>query len=141
MNMFSRFAGGPTGHREPANDLGVSAHSMIAWSRIAGTYVLSADGAYSGQVRDLSIDKRSGRVEYVLVARGGFLGFSEKLYALPWQLLRFDPLKDCYKVSCTSAEIKRAPPVTGGDLEWYGCGDEVWRARILSYYNPYLPMI
>jgi sporulation protein YlmC with PRC-barrel domain len=112
-------------------------HSLIAATRVNGVGIIGRDGDHVGHIRDLSIDKRSGRIIYALVGLGGFLGMAENIYPVPWSLLSYDPEKEGYRVPFEKAAIKGAPGLTSEDLEWFGAGDEVWRLKSAGYYSAY----
>ncbi|HVL34416.1 MAG TPA: PRC-barrel domain-containing protein [Burkholderiales bacterium] len=61
-------------------------------SRLIGMDVRSPKDENLGEIKDLVIDTQSGRVEYVALAHGGFLGLGQDLYAYP--LNAFQPAKD-----------------------------------------------
>jgi len=55
-------------------------------SKIAGMTVKNRANEDLGKVEDLVIDER-GNVRYAAVSFGGFLGFNDKLFAVPWKAL------------------------------------------------------
>jgi hypothetical protein len=111
---------------------------MISSSRVIGAGVFDADGKSSGEIRDLSIDKTSGQIAYALIAHGGFLGLAEHIFPAPWMLLSYDADLDGYRLPFGKAAARAAPGLALEDLEWFGAGDEAWRARLEAYYSPYL---
>src|SRR5262249_54454587 len=61
----------------------------IAWNLISGNTFIGANvenpqGQNLGDVKDVVIDRASGRIAYAVVSFGGFLGLGEKLFAVPW---------------------------------------------------------
>jgi sporulation protein YlmC with PRC-barrel domain len=55
----------------------------IRASQLTGMEVKNAQGEDLGEVKDIVIDARSGKVEYVALAHGGILGIGEDLFAYP----------------------------------------------------------
>ena len=55
------------------------------------TQVVNNDGEVLGEVHELAIDARSGRVHYVVLEVGGFLGINEKLIPYPVSALSPGP--------------------------------------------------
>jgi sporulation protein YlmC with PRC-barrel domain len=51
--------------------------------KLVGMEVRNRDGDKLGEVKDVVLDLQSGRVAYVAVSVGGFLGIREKLIAVP----------------------------------------------------------
>lgn len=115
-------------------------HRLIAANRVIGALVYNADGQLNGQIRDLSIDKETGRIAFALVAFGGFLGFHERLHPLPWGVLAYDRRKDAYRAPFDSDWIAKAPSLSLDDLELFGSGDAAWRTKMAAYYGPYFTM-
>jgi sporulation protein YlmC with PRC-barrel domain len=56
-------------------------------STIKGYKVVDTNGDNLGKIEDLMIDLDSGRIAYAALSFGGFLGMSDKLFAVPWQAL------------------------------------------------------
>ncbi|QDU26161.1 PRC-barrel domain protein [Anatilimnocola aggregata] len=55
-------------------------------SKLMGLAVKNRDNEDLGKIEDLVIDER-GHVRYAAVSYGGFLGFNNKLFAVPWKAL------------------------------------------------------
>jgi sporulation protein YlmC with PRC-barrel domain len=60
--------------------------SLISAGKVQGTPVYNTDGESLGELYDVMIDKRSGRIAYALMSFGGFLGIGERYHPLPWNL-------------------------------------------------------
>ncbi len=52
--------------------------------------VYNSRGEKLGDLHEIMIDLRSGRASYAVLSFGGLLGLGEKLFAIPWPLLKFD---------------------------------------------------
>ncbi len=107
---------------------------LIASSKVAGTAVFNLKGERLGHVDEVMIDKQSGAVAYAVLAFGGFLGFNDHHFPLPWSALRYDPAMDGYVVEIDRDRLEHAPRFTpGGALE---TADPGW-ARVDTFYrNP-----
>ena len=53
-------------------------------SSIIGTNVINPKGDSLGSIKDIVIDRRTGKVAYAVVSFGGFLSMGEKLFAIPF---------------------------------------------------------
>ena len=108
-------------------------HRLVASDRVVGTEVRRADGGKVGRIERLMIDKLSGRVAYVVMSFGGFLGLGEDYYTLPWAVLRFDPEVDAYRVEITEDQLRNAPARSpeGGDP----ADEREWEEHVHRYYN------
>jgi uncharacterized protein YegP (UPF0339 family) len=59
--------------------------------RLAQYDVVNKKGEDMGQVQTFVVDMREGLIAFALVAFGGFLGISDKWFALPWVALEWHP--------------------------------------------------
>lgn len=143
----------PPPHREPLGALAspsadetilacppASGRDLVATSRVQGTAVFSADGRLEGRIGELSVEKTSGRIVYVLVRSGGFLGYGERYRPLPWGLLKYDWEKHGFVIPFDDAALQESPEFGDRDLHRFGVGEDPWRAAAARYYAPYLPV-
>ena len=85
------------------------AHQLIASDRVEGTGVCRPDGKTIGTIQRLMIDKLTGQVAYAVLTFGGFLGFGERHYPIPWSALRYDRHRGAYLTDITPEQLKDAP--------------------------------
>ena len=72
-------------------------------------------------------------VAYVVVAFGGFLRTSGKLFAMPFKLFKYDGKKAEYILDLSKEQLEAAP---GFDPEhWPSMADEQWHRDVHSYYG------
>jgi len=83
--------------------------SMVHSDRVIGTPVYGTSGEKLGSVADLAIDKRSGRVQFVVVESGGVLGLGARRYRIAWDELAYDTARDGYRLPFTQADLEDAP--------------------------------
>lgn len=62
---------------------------ILSASSISGTNVRNPRGESIGDVKDLMIDWKNGKVVYAVLSFGGFLGIGEKLFAIPIEKFEF----------------------------------------------------
>lgn len=108
---------------------------LLAASQITGAVLSDKDGRRIGEIRDLSIDKKSGRIVYALVAldRSGAV-----LHPLPWSLLRYDFDGEGYVFPLKAAALEAGPSLQAGDLAGFGLGEGEWRGQLAKHYDAYL---
>ncbi|MEZ4737606.1 MAG: PRC-barrel domain-containing protein [Caldilineaceae bacterium] len=82
-------------------DLEALTGRAVKLSDLEGGNVQSPDGEGLGEIQDLLIDLRAGRVEYLLLSFGGFLGIGDSEYAIP---------VDTFEVIPTSADVAAGAP-------------------------------
>jgi len=68
---------------------GAWAAEEMSWHLIRGNTFIGADvenpqGQDLGDIKDIVIDRSSGRIAYAVVSFGGFMGLGDKLFAVPW---------------------------------------------------------
>ena len=59
------------------------ASNLIGSDKVEGTPVYGTNGDRVGHIERVMIDKFSGKVAYVVMSFGGFLGIGEDYYPLP----------------------------------------------------------
>jgi sporulation protein YlmC with PRC-barrel domain len=62
-----------------------------------------------GEIAEMVIDKTSGRVSYLVLDFGGFLGFGNKYFAVPWHSFTYNPNEDCFILNVEKERLKDAP--------------------------------
>jgi len=53
--------------------------------------VVDAGGLALGRIAHIVLDVSRGRIAYAVLASGGVFGIGERLFAVPWDALAFDP--------------------------------------------------
>jgi hypothetical protein len=120
-------------HDTPTAKAARPPRSLIASDRVVGAEVRRPDGGKVGRIERLMLDKASGRVAYVVMSFGGFLGLGEDYYTLPWAVLTYDPALDAYSVEITEEQLRNAPARSpeGGDP----ADEREWEEHVHRYYN------
>lgn len=102
-------------------------------SSMIGTSVVNPAGDNLGDLKEIVIDPRSGKVAYAVVSFGGFLGMGEKLFAVPFSALQFNPEENEYLLDVPKDRLKTAP---GFDPEhWPAMSDEKWNREVYKFYD------
>src|SRR4029450_1126839 len=91
-------------------------------------------GQNLGEIKDIVIDRASGRMAYAVVSFGGFLGMGEKLFAVPWGAFSQPKAdKDTFVLDIDKERLKNAP---GFDAHnWPQMASREWVTSLYSYYN------
>ncbi len=129
-------------HLEELREMGVQPDEVVDWRReamagavplpqletagiqlddLTGTDVRNPQDEYLGSVSDIVLDAEDGTPEYVVVARGGFLGIGEDNILVPWQDLAAAPQLNTLILDISEAEFEQAPAIDSdlaGDPEW-----------------------
>lgn len=67
-----------------------------------------------GKIEDIMIDLDSGKIDYIIVEFGGFLGIGVKLFAIPFKLLEVNSEKKLFVFKGDKDKLADAP---GFDLD------------------------
>lgn len=105
---------------------------LVSSDNMQGVAVQGADGRSLGHVDHVMIDKRAGRLAYVVLAYGGVLGIGERLYPLPFEALAYDRSIDGYRAVVTRDDIEGAPHSLADEGRW---GDPDWRRKIDQHFS------
>lgn len=86
-----------------------------------------------GDIKEIMLDVRSGRVSYAVLSFGGFLGMGEKLFAVPWSALTLDTVNKRFVLNVEKERLENAP---GFDKDnWPNMADESWASEIHTFYG------
>ncbi|MFZ1377368.1 MAG: PRC-barrel domain-containing protein [Geothrix sp.] len=108
-------------------------NSPVKASSIIGTRVVNAKAESLGEIREIVIDPKTGRVAYVVVAFGGFLTMGEKLFAIPFTAFDYNLTNNEYVLHVPKERLEQAP---GFDSEhWPSMSDEKWNRDVYSFYG------
>ena len=107
--------------------------TVISASKVTGTRVYNTSGDHLGEIYDVMIDKRSGKIAYAVMSFGGLLGIGERYHPLPWATLKYDTRQRGYVVGLTIEQLQGAPTFAANEMPAWG--DRAYEARIHDYYK------
>ena len=84
-----------------------------------------------GKIEDIVLDMRLGKIRYVALSFGGFLGIGDKFFAVPWQAVAidFDSDDNDYFLAFDASK-KDLENASGFDKDhWPDFGDQKWMAE------------
>ncbi len=115
--------------------------SVITWraTELKGTDVKTPTGEKLGDIKQVAIDA-NGRVSYVAVSMGGFLGLGDRLVAVPWDALTFSLGGDkgdkrLITLASTKKQLEQAPQFKDGKENSAEMCDPKWIHRVYDYYS------
>jgi sporulation protein YlmC with PRC-barrel domain len=106
--------------------------------KIIDSGVINLEGKRIGTIEDLVIDIDTGRIAYAVLEFGGFMGFGDKLFAVPWQSLSSVPAEGIFIVDQSEAKLRKAPGFEKDN--WPDVGDKSWGAGIYEFYRHHKPI-
>jgi hypothetical protein len=105
----------------------------VAAGSLEGEAVLNLAGDTLGEIEEIVVDVKSGRIAYAVLAVGGFLGIGEKYFAVPWRALTLDADRKCFVLDVDKDRLENAPSFDRDN--WPSMADESWAAKIHQYYR------
>lgn len=109
-----------------------TATQLLVHAAVSDTMkVESRDGQAVGSVHAFMVHKGSGRVTHAVLSLGGFLGMGKSYYPLPFELLRFDPVRDTYVVTIDRRMLEGGPSWANNAPLF----DQAYADRVARYYE------
>jgi len=106
---------------------------LISADKVEGTAVVNRKGDDLGHISEIMIDKITGKVAYAVLKYGSVLGLGGKLFALPWEVLKYDTAHDAYAVDIPEDRLKAAPSFDANNPP--DMADPQWSKQIRDYYG------
>ena len=103
-------------------------------SQLIGKDVRNAQGEDLGDIKDVVMDVNNGRLHYVILSFGGFLGMGDKLFAYPARAFSPASDKDELVLNVARERLKDAPGFDSNKYPDFGTAD--YRGRVDSYFGP-----
>ena len=82
---------------------------VLTATSIIGDNVENKHGESWGEIKDVMLNMQDGRIEYLIIEFGGFLGFGKKLFALPFSVLKLNAEKKCFVLGIDKEFLEKAP--------------------------------
>jgi sporulation protein YlmC with PRC-barrel domain len=82
---------------------------MLSCSDLTGMDVRNSRGEDLGRIKDVMLDIQSGKIQYLVVSFGGFLGIGDKYFAVPLQAIQLDPVDEFVLLDVDKDRLQHAP--------------------------------
>jgi sporulation protein YlmC with PRC-barrel domain len=112
--------------------LGFMSASVVGAQDLLGAEVVDSEGKRVGELKDLMLDLRVARIAYGVVALDHAPDWSERLVAIPWNVMNVEAKGDL-KVLARRDWIERAPSMQPELLPTLL--DHEWAVFIHSYFG------
>ena len=107
--------------------------ALMGADTLIGNDVYNTQDKDLGDIKEIMIDMRSGRISYAVLSFGGFLGMGTKLFAVPWEALKLDTFNKRFVLDVSADRLESAP---GFDSDaWPNMADRSWSDGIHAYYG------
>ncbi|MEQ8614956.1 MAG: PRC-barrel domain-containing protein [Lacipirellulaceae bacterium] len=99
-------------------------------SQLVGLNITNDEDETVGEINDLVLDDATGKVKYVALSAGGFLGIGDKLFAIPLDAFRWSKNKDNEWIGTLNVQEEDFENVEGFDQDnWPNMADRQWRTK------------
>jgi len=115
------------GHKSPSPQL-MGANTLI------GDHVHNVQNVHLGDVKEIVLDMRTGKVAYAVLSFGGVFSLGEKLFAVPWNVLKLDAAKKRFVLDVDKSRFENAPGFDSNN-DWPDMADQAWIDGIQTYYS------
>ena len=115
-----------------AHHQGPGPHLMGA-NTLIGNDVYNHDEQDIGDIKEIMLDVATGNIAYAVLSFGSFLGFGEKLFAVPWSALKLDTENKRFTLNISKERLQNAPGFNKDS--WPNLADKTWADDIHSYYG------
>lgn len=99
---------------------------IMAADALEDCEVVNPAGENLGEIHDIMIDVRTGRVAYAVLSFGGLLGIGNKLFAIPWDVLTLDAQRRCFVLDIDRERLEHSP---GFDKTHWPSMPAPWKAE------------
>ena len=114
------------------NDTGPGPALMGA-DTLIGDDVYNHDDEQLGDIKEIMLDMRSGRIAYAVLSFGGVLGLGEKLFAVPWEKLTLDTVNKRFLLNVEKSQLKDAPGFDKNN--WPDMASDAWNQQMEAFYG------
>lgn len=105
-------------------------------SKVIGMAVHNHQNEDLGNIEDLVLDAKTGKVRYAAVSMGGFLGLGDDLFAVPWAAIKLQKDEDGDYVLRVNVDKARMENARGFDQDnWPNFGDQRWQRENDARYD------
>ena len=106
---------------------------LMGADTLVGNDVYNRKGEDLGDIKEIMLDMRTGKVGYAVLSFGGYFGLGDKLFAVPWEALTLDTKNKRFTLNVETARLENAP---GFDKsKWPNMADQSWAKAIHAYYG------
>jgi sporulation protein YlmC with PRC-barrel domain len=111
----------------------LQAPTVLPVNNLTGNDVVNIDGEKLGSIASYGIDLERGRIAYAVLSVGGFMGFGDKWFAVPWDALQFSPHDRKFILNVNRELLEDAP---GFDKDnWPSSDNRQFALQVYEYYG------
>jgi sporulation protein YlmC with PRC-barrel domain len=103
----------------------------IRYSKLKDAKITTSAGESLGDVEDLLINPTSGKIDFVVLGKGGFLGLGEKRVPVPWNAISLKTEKQ-FTLNVDKNKLKSAPTL---DKDYSELASPDYTVTIYRFYE------
>jgi sporulation protein YlmC with PRC-barrel domain len=135
------FTGGLYAAEDPATDTKnpalhndrAASMQLLRAKELIGKSVKNEEGKDIGTIQDIVVDSKQGRIAYAVLQFGGFLGFGEKQFAIPFGAFQEDATRKNLILNVKKEKLEAA---RGFEKDkWPDMADETWARDLHKHYG------
>ncbi|MBK7768361.1 MAG: PRC-barrel domain-containing protein [Sulfuritalea sp.] len=118
-------------YKSPTN--GGPGPELMGADTLNGNDVYNQKDEDLGDIKEIMLNMRTGKISYAVLSYGGFLSLGEKLFAVPWEALKLDTENKRFVLNVDKDRLESAP---GFDKDhWPDMADMAWAEGVNSFYG------
>ncbi|MDY7536833.1 PRC-barrel domain-containing protein [Undibacterium sp. RTI2.1] len=126
-DIYGMYALGESGHHKGPGPELMGANTLI------GDNVHNPEDEHLGEIKEIMLDMRTGKIAYAVLAHGGLFTIGEKLFAVPWSALKLDTLNKRFLLNVKKDRFENAPGFNSD--QWPDMADSTWVDVVNNFYD------
>ena len=106
---------------------------LVSTNKLDNYNVVNTAGEDLGQVQNMMLDMTNGQIAYAIVSFGGFMGMSDKWFAIPWEAMTWSPETKRLVLNISKDKLKEAPGMDKS--HWQEDLDAKWLGESSEYFG------